>query len=190
MAEDVPKKPSAAGTIIGVVIATLLAVVCGGGGGVYMAQMFDKAENEAADTGKTGKSAKTAKSSGKGKGPDKAGKKKDGAKEDEKAGDDAMPAGPPKRIVLAPITTNLIKPNGAWIRLEASVMPTKDLPENHEELLAQVQEDLLGFLRTLKLAQIQGPSGFQHMREDLNDRVKIRSEGIFNKLLIHALLVE
>ena len=41
-----------------------------------------------------------------------------------------------------------------------------------------------------KLAQIQGASGFQHLREDLNDRVRVRSGGKVRDLVIQSLIIE
>ena len=57
-------------------------------------------------------------------------------------------------------------------------------------LAAQITEDLVAFLRTVPLAQIQGASGFQHLREDLNDRVRVRSGGKVHELVIQALIIE
>jgi flagellar FliL protein len=57
-------------------------------------------------------------------------------------------------------------------------------------LAGQIGEDILAFLRTLSLAQIQGASGFQHLREDLGDRVRTRSRGKVRDLIIQALIVE
>jgi flagellar FliL protein len=42
----------------------------------------------------------------------------------------------------------------------------------------------------LSIDQIEGPSGFQHLREDLNDRVRVRSEGKVLELIIQSLILE
>jgi flagellar FliL protein len=57
-------------------------------------------------------------------------------------------------------------------------------------LAAQITEDIVAFLRTVPLTQIQGASGFQHLREDLNDRVRVRSGGKVRDLVIQALIIE
>ena len=44
-------------------------------------------------------------------------------------------------------------------------------------LAAAIAEDIVAYLRTVPLAQLEGPSGFLHLREDLNDRARIRSGG-------------
>ena len=57
-------------------------------------------------------------------------------------------------------------------------------------LAAQIAEDIVAYLRTVSLAQIEGASGFQHLREDLNDRVRVRSGGKVRDLVIQSLVVE
>ena len=183
--QETEKKPSALGGIIGIVVATLLAVAGGGGGGIYMAQtLAPSMEDTKSKKGgkKTANAEKTTKADSKDK------NSKDG-KEDGSEDTEAM-SDPSARIALDPITTNLAAPDHSWIRLEVSVRPLKEGEQDRDELLKQIHEDILGFLRTLSLAQIQGPSGFQHMREDLNERVKIRSHGTIGQVLIHSLLVE
>jgi flagellar protein FliL len=91
---------------------------------------------------------------------------------------------------LAPITTNLASPANTWIRLETAALIKEDLGENGSVLMAQLAEDVVAYLRTVPLDQIEGPSGFQNLREDLNDRVRIRSEGKVTELIIQALVVE
>jgi flagellar FliL protein len=48
----------------------------------------------------------------------------------------------------------------------------------------------MAFLRTVPLAQIEGANGFQHLREDLNDRVRARSGGNVRELIIQSMIVE
>ncbi len=57
-------------------------------------------------------------------------------------------------------------------------------------LAATITEDIVAYLRTVSLAQIEGASGFQHLREDLNDRARVRSGGKVRELIIHTLIVE
>ena len=91
---------------------------------------------------------------------------------------------------LAPITTNLASPANTWIRLETAALIKEDLGENGGALMAQLAEDVVAYLRTVPLEQIEGPSGFQNLREDLNDRVRVRSEGKITELIIQALVIE
>ncbi len=90
-------------------------------------------------------------------------------------------------IQLAGITTNLAAPSDVWIRMEASIVLDKPQDAGLPEL---IQQDFLAFVRTLKLHQIEGASGFQHFKADLEERAAIRSEGHVKQVLIRTLLFE
>jgi flagellar FliL protein len=102
------------------------------------------------------------------------------------------PKPPPSSLVqaLPPITTNLAQPNTTWIRIESSVVINVDMGPEANVIAARMSEDIIGYLRTLSIEQIEGPSGFQHLREDLNDRVRVRSEGKVLELIIQSLILE
>jgi flagellar FliL protein len=104
----------------------------------------------------------------------------------------AEDAPPPNAIVrqLPPITTNLGQPSTTWIRIEASIVLVGDLGPDANIVVTQVSEDVIGYMRTLTIDQIEGPSGFQHLREDLNDRVRVRSEGKISEFIIQSLIIE
>ena len=93
-------------------------------------------------------------------------------------------------LSLPPIITNLASPGGTWIRLAASLIVDGEQTAEASVLTAQITEDIVAFLRTVSLVQIQGASGFQHLREDLNDRVRVRSGGKVRDLVIQSLIVE
>ena len=90
---------------------------------------------------------------------------------------------------LPPIMTNLAGAKGTWIRIEASVVFAADAASPNA-LAAAIAEDMVAYLRTVPLSQIEGPSGFLHLREDLNDRARIRSAGKVRELVIQALVLE
>ncbi|WP_099864959.1 flagellar basal body-associated FliL family protein [Pararhizobium haloflavum] len=90
-------------------------------------------------------------------------------------------------IDLAAITTNLAYPAENWIRLEVSLL----FDGAGDEAMARViQEDMLAYLRTVSLQQIEGPRGFQHLREDLSERASLRSEGRVTDLLFKTFVIE
>ena len=91
---------------------------------------------------------------------------------------------------LPPIVTNLASPGQTWIRLEASLVVDGDQTAEANVLVAQIAEDIIAFLRTVTLVQIQGASGFQHLREDLSDRVRVRSGGKIRDLVIQSMIIE
>jgi len=110
----------------------------------------------------------------------------------EKHDGKSKPADAPKIIVrsLPPITTNLAVPSSTWVRLEVSAVITEELGPEGDVLMKRIAEDVVAYLRTVALDQIEGPSGFQHLREDLNDRVRIRSQSKVQELLIEAFVVQ
>jgi flagellar FliL protein len=91
---------------------------------------------------------------------------------------------------LAPIVANLSGSAHTWIRLEAALVMEGDQSPEAKMLAAQITEDIVAYLRTVPLAQVEGASGFQHLREDLNDRMRVRSGGKIQDLIIQALIIE
>lgn len=88
---------------------------------------------------------------------------------------------------LEPITTNLADPVDIWARMELALV-FNDVPD---PLLAeQVHQDFLAYLRTVKARQIQGASGFQHLKTDLEERARIRSDGRVTQVLVRTILFE
>lgn len=90
---------------------------------------------------------------------------------------------------LPPIITNLGGDITAWLRLEASVVIEGDKPVTGQ-LTAQLAEDATALLRTLSLQQIAGASGFQHLREELKERMRLRSAGRVKDVVIQSLVIE
>jgi flagellar FliL protein len=91
---------------------------------------------------------------------------------------------------LPPVTTSLANPPNTWIRLELAAIVKEQSPPEVEALVAKLPEDIIAYLRTLTVEELEGPSGYQHLREDLNDRVRIRSKGKVTELIVQALVVE
>ncbi|HEY1782034.1 MAG TPA: flagellar basal body-associated FliL family protein [Roseiarcus sp.] len=103
-------------------------------------------------------------------------------------------AGPPVQpstiVDLPPIVTNLGAPQDTWIRLEGSIIfDPKTLP--HPEAVAgQICDDVLAYLRTVSLRQLEGPIGLENTREDLNERAMTRSGGKVRAFVIRTLVVQ
>jgi len=88
---------------------------------------------------------------------------------------------------LEPITTNLAGSTDIWVRLELALMFT----EEPDPVLAEaVHQDLLAYMRTVKPYQVEGASGFQHLRGDLEERAVLRGEGKIRQILVRTLLFE
>lgn len=90
-------------------------------------------------------------------------------------------------VPLDAIITNLAAPSTVWVRLELSAV----FDGSADQAIARaIDQDILAYIRTVKLAEVEGPSGFQHLREDLEERAAVRSGGRVKKILIRTLLFE
>jgi flagellar protein FliL len=100
------------------------------------------------------------------------------------------PAQPSTIVDLPPIVTNLGAPQDIWVRLEGSIIfDPKTLP--HPEAVAgQIGDDVLAYLRTLSLHQLEGPIGLENIRQDLNERAATRSGGKVHAFVIRTLVVQ
>ena len=90
-------------------------------------------------------------------------------------------------FLLEDVTTNLAAPTETWIRMAVALVFAGPPEPQVAEL---VHQDFLAYLRTVKAQQIEGPSGFQHLRSDLQERAILRSEGRVKQILIRTLLLE
>ncbi|WEZ84411.1 flagellar basal body-associated FliL family protein [Rhizobium sp. 32-5/1] len=159
------KKPSPIITIAAIGVLTLLAA---GGGWVLGGLIAPPPENAAAAA----------------VGP--AGEDQGG----EKKKDEGLPhiATEANGIVqLEPITTNLAYPSENWIRLEVALQfngaPDVTLSE-------QIHQDIAGYLKTVSLQQIQGPRGFQYLKDDIQERVDLRSEGRVTNVIFRTFVIQ
>ncbi len=91
---------------------------------------------------------------------------------------------------LPPVVTKLAGEQAAWVRIEASIVLAGSPAEEEEILAAKMAEDMVAFLQTVSVSDIEGPSGFLQLREDLAERARIRSDGRVRDLIIHTFIVE
>lgn len=89
-----------------------------------------------------------------------------------------------------PILTNLAEPKETWVRLEGSLLMKKETEEPAELLIERADENLVTYLRTVKLKDIEGPTGFLHFRADLNDLVSQLSGGQVKEVIVHSVVLE
>ena len=160
-ATPAPAKSGKMGTIIGLVLATAIA----GGAGAGLGSML-AANIEAAVTEKVKEI------------PEK-------------------PPAPPVKYAgdlvvrdLKPIIANLAAPSTTWIRLEAAIIFTNGAVENPDVAASEIEQDLLAYARTLTLEQLMGASAFEHLRDDLNERVAIRTEGAVKELVLKTMVMQ
>ena len=87
----------------------------------------------------------------------------------------------------SPISPRL--PTSGCASRDRSLFEGKTLPHG-EALAGEIAGDILAFMRTQTLAQIQGVAGLQHLRQDLNERVATRSRGQVREFIIRSLVVQ
>ena len=90
-------------------------------------------------------------------------------------------------VQLDPITSNLAYPSENWVRLEVALVfkgPTD------VKMAEDIHQDILAYIRTVSLQQIEGPRGFQYLRDDIQERVDLRSEGRVSKVMFRTFVIE
>lgn len=91
-------------------------------------------------------------------------------------------------VNIEPITTNLAVPDTIWIRLELSLLFNE--PPTDPDLPIAIQQDILAYIRTVKLVQLQGASGYRHLKSDMLERANIRSKGAVKDVLVRTMIFE
>jgi flagellar FliL protein len=91
---------------------------------------------------------------------------------------------------LDAVVTNLASPSDTWVRLEASMVFKNGALANPEVTGAEVRQDMLAYLRTVNIAQLEGPSALQHLLDDLNERAAVRTDGRVSELVIQTLVIQ
>lgn len=158
------KKSTLVVTIIGVLIASLIAA----GGGWFLGGMLAPQSLEMQKAAEVVVENEVAKASDE--------------EEIPIAGEEG-----PNLIRLQPITTNLAFPSESWVRLEVSLV-VKGEPDI--EMVELIHQDMLGYMRTLSLQQVQGARGFRYIREDLRERAVLRSKGNVENILVRTFVIE
>ncbi|MGU3358994.1 flagellar basal body-associated protein FliL [Methylobacterium sp. M6A4_1b] len=154
------KKGGGKGWILALALTSLVAIGTGGGLGMYLLSTVEKAVDV---------------------------KKKD---EEDKAVKVLKYTGDLALRSVGSVVTNLADTNDAWVRLESSVVFKTGSVPNPDVALAEIRSDIVAYLRTVSLKQLEGASGLQHLREDLNERVALRTKGQVRELIVEMLVVQ
>ena len=93
-------------------------------------------------------------------------------------------------VDLPPIVTNIGTPTDVWARVEASIVLDGKNVEHPEILAAEIASDELAYLRTLNIAQVEGPIGLENIRQDLADRAYVRSGGKVSEFILKTLVLQ
>lgn len=159
--ETVVKKKN---TLIPMIGAVVLLSLVGGGGGWLTGKLIAPAP----------KPAETAASTH--------------AAEGEKGGEGEKAATTiPNLLELTPILTNIGYPAENLIRLQVGLV--FDGPPD-PALAETVNQNIMTYLRTLSLQQLQGPRGFTYLKGDIEEIASLRSQGRVTKVLIRTFVVE
>jgi len=172
------------GAIIGAAIASILAASFGAGAGWILSQgQHNEAGNSATLAASTDAPTRGA--------PNVSGEGPNPAHGTGKAEITALP--PPfsamKTLLLPPILTVVANPRNTWLRLEVAVLVLAD-EHGIEEQLGQLGDDMLSYLRTIEVSQIEGPSGLRFLKDDLLERAKTRTNGQVQEIVIRTLVLE
>jgi flagellar protein FliL len=53
-----------------------------------------------------------------------------------------------------------------------------------------IHQDITMYLRTVSLQQIEGPRGFQYLKEDIEERVDMLSKGKISKIMFRTFVIQ
>jgi flagellar protein FliL len=91
---------------------------------------------------------------------------------------------------LPPIVANLGAPPDMWVRIEAAMVFDPKTAPHPETIGAEIANDIVAYIRTVTLAQIQGPSGLQSFRQSLNERASVRSGGKVTEIVFRTMVIQ
>ena len=160
-AESVTSKASRGGDAAGLIVSILILTVIGGGVGAFLGlKLFSTSMSPVADSSKLE------------------------VTERSKISENTMIRS------LAPIITNLADAKRTTIRLQTALVYDSDPSIETGAIGVKITEDILMAVRTWTLADLEGASGLQLLRQDLTDRARIRSDGRVREVVIQSLIVE
>ncbi|MFT3988568.1 flagellar basal body-associated FliL family protein [Aestuariivirga sp.] len=93
-------------------------------------------------------------------------------------------------VAMPAVLTNLAEPKTTWVRLEGVLLTNQKTDDSPDILANQASENVMSYLHSVKLSQIEGASGLLALREDLNDLVRTLSKGQVREVMIHTLVLE
>ncbi|MGE3991861.1 MAG: flagellar basal body-associated FliL family protein [Pseudorhodoplanes sp.] len=93
-------------------------------------------------------------------------------------------------VALQPLIVRINGDTGKWLRLEGAVAFARSSKEDRGPIVAQLGEDLMLFLGSLRLEQVGSPTGLEFLRDDMNDIVQLRTRGQAKRFVLKSLVVE
>jgi flagellar FliL protein len=157
---DASQKGKGKGVWIAAGVLTLLALLAGGGLGLHLSSSLEEVITERAK------------------------------EQEDKTQTEIKYSGDKVLTRLDPIIANLAAPSDTWIRVETAIVFDNGKLANPAITTAEISQDIVAYLRTLTLSQLQGPMAFQHLREDLNERVSLRTSGAVEELVVETMVIQ
>ena len=173
------KKKKGGGLVVTIVVVLVLSLIAGGGGWYLGGMLSGKFITQEKKDEIAKKAAEAA-----------AGASADSKQEAKKPGQDSVPHLATEEngvVALEPITTNLAYPSQNWIRIEVALLFNGKPDEKTAE---EVHQDIMAYLRTVSLQQVQSARGFSYLKDDIKERAEIRSEGKVKDVMFRTFVVE
>ena len=155
------------------------------------AKMLDK--SKAKDKKKSKKAAKKKGKAGKGKDKaDKGKKDKKGGKagKGDKDGKQEKKIAVQRAIDIPPVIASIGQGKQAWIRMELKAISREPEIKDESVLMLKISQDILSYIRTLNIGDIQSANGFYLLRSNLEEIARIRSKGAVSGIAIQGFIVE
>jgi flagellar FliL protein len=171
MAQEGEEKPAGGSMVAFLAVLVVLALVGAGAGAGFSMMVLQKPASAAAAKVKEGEGADVAHAPA--------------APKDEKAGESAADLIAP----LAPILVSIGGKREHFLRVELAVLFNEKVPER-AALLADINTDLVAFLSTLTVEQLDSASGLEFLREDLAEIVQLRTKKRARGVILKSLMVE
>lgn len=175
-------KKKGGGLVVTIVIVLVLSVIAGGGGwflGKSISDKFITQEKKDEIAKRASEEAAIAAA--------EAGGEKKGGKKEEGEGVPKLANEENNVIALEPITSNLAYPSESWVRLEVALL-FGDKPD--EKTAEEVHQDIMAYIRTVSLQQIQSARGFEYLRQDIKERATLRTEGRVKDVMFRTFVVQ
>ncbi len=91
---------------------------------------------------------------------------------------------------IKPVVANLADPKSVFVRIQGTVVFKENAIDDAPVLVSKIESDISSYIRTLSLADIEGAGGLRHLREDLNYRAQIRTDGKVNEFILETMVVQ
>lgn len=93
-------------------------------------------------------------------------------------------------VPLEPIIVNIGGNAGRWLRIKRYAVFSQQVKDGREALVSQMSEDIMGYLRSISVTQLETATGLEFLKDDLREIVHIRTKGRADRFVLRTLVVE